>query len=59
MLDYRIRSEENRPGFHLDVLPALSSASYQEHQIDITEKNDEMYSWSTSNPEGLLLLVQV
>jgi len=45
-------SEENRPGFHLDVLPALSSASYQEHQIDITEKNDEMYSWSTSNPKG-------
>jgi len=45
-------SDGNRPGFHLDVLPALHSNLDQQHQIDITDKNSANYTWSKSNPRG-------
>ena len=45
-------SEEERPGFHIDVLPALPSGHGEAHQIDITDKNQIGYSWSKSNPKG-------
>lgn len=48
-------SEENKPGFHLDVLPALPSATSTQYQIDITNKEDRAYSWSPSNPKGYYL----
>ena len=45
-------SEENRPGFHLDVLPALPSGHGEAFQIDITQKSLGRYDWLKSNPNG-------
>lgn len=46
-------SEQGRPGFHLDILPALPTTNTtQLYQIDITHKDNKSYSWSTSNPKG-------
>jgi hypothetical protein len=45
-------TENNRPGFHIDILPALKSDEGTLHNIDITHKEDDIYSWSTSNPKG-------
>lgn len=48
-------SEENRPGFHLDVLPAVTDTDGRPGEIDITDKNARVYSWSSSNPKGYYL----
>ncbi|PSG88196.1 nucleotidyltransferase domain-containing protein [Aurantibacter aestuarii] len=48
-------TENNRPGFHIDVLPALKSDEGTLHNIDITHKENNIYSWSTSNPKGYYL----
>ncbi|PQB08959.1 hypothetical protein BST83_00995 [Polaribacter filamentus] len=48
-------TENNRPGFHIDILPALKSDEGTLHSIDITHKEDDIYSWSTSNPKGYYL----
>jgi len=45
-------SSEGRPGFHIDVLPAFDSENGYQHDIDITHKEDDKYTWSTSNPKG-------
>jgi hypothetical protein len=45
-------TENNRPGFHIDILPALKSDVGTLYNIDITHKEDDIYSWSTSNPKG-------
>jgi len=45
-------SENDRAGFHLDVLPALKSTNYRPGEIDITDKRGQTYSWSNSNPKG-------
>lgn len=45
-------SEDDRAGFHLDVLPALPSENSASSQIDITDKDGTSYSWSPSNPKG-------
>jgi len=45
-------TEKNSPGFHIDILPALYSEEGTEHNIDITHKENDIYSWSTSNPKG-------
>lgn len=45
-------TEENRPGFHIDILPALKSDEGNLHNIDITHKANNIYSWSSSNPKG-------
>lgn len=45
-------SEDNRLGFHIDILPALKSDEGTLHNIDITHKENAIYSWSTSNPKG-------
>ncbi|HAB40021.1 MAG TPA: hypothetical protein DCE52_18820 [Rhodobacteraceae bacterium] len=41
----------NRPAFHLDILPSLSSQVRPGGQIDITDKGDQGYSWLVSNPK--------
>jgi Second Messenger Oligonucleotide or Dinucleotide Synthetase domain len=43
---------EGRPGFHIDVLPAIPSISGAPSQIDITDKVAGGYQWSISNPNG-------
>lgn len=48
-------SEENRAGFHIDILPALPKDGRVGHDIDITDKNDNKYSWSPSNPKEYYL----
>ncbi len=48
-------TENNRPGFHIDILPALKSDEGTLHNIDITHKENNIYSWSTSNPKGYYL----
>jgi hypothetical protein len=48
-------TENNRPGFHIDILPALKSNEGTLHNIDITHKENNIYSWSTSNPKGYYL----
>ena len=45
-------SQTNRPGFHIDILPALPSDQGEEFQIDITDKDQFAYSWTVSNPVG-------
>lgn len=45
-------SEEGRPGFHIDVLPALIDTAGIPGEIDITDKESHIYSWSSSNPKG-------
>lgn len=48
-------SQDNRPGFHIDILPALPSDHGEQYQIDITQKSQFDYSWMTSNPVGYYL----
>lgn len=48
-------TEESRPGFHIDILPALKSDEGTLYNIDITHKEKNTYSWSTSNPKGYYL----
>ncbi|MDT7831806.1 nucleotidyltransferase [Flavobacteriaceae bacterium S356] len=48
-------TENSRPGFHIDILPALKSDEGTLHNIDITHKENNVYSWSTSNPKGYYL----
>lgn len=48
-------SDDNSPGFHLDILPSLSARNGIEYQIDITHKETNKYSWSKSNPNGYYL----
>jgi len=48
-------TENNRPGFHIDILPALKSDEGTLYNIDITHKENDIYSWSTSNPKGYYL----
>lgn len=45
-------SSEGRPGFHIDVLPAITSSFGEAYQIDITDKSKADYSWKSSNPNG-------
>jgi len=45
-------SEDNRPGFHIDVLPSLTKTGGALYQIDITHKGQGTYSWLKSNPNG-------
>jgi len=45
-------SNEDRPGFHLDILPSLPKDRGGQFQIDITDKEDANYDWSISNPKG-------
>ena len=45
-------SEDGRPGFHLDILPSLPSEKGNQFQIDITDKQNDTYLWSPSNPKG-------
>ncbi|MDN3493503.1 nucleotidyltransferase domain-containing protein [Winogradskyella bathintestinalis] len=45
-------SEEGRPGFHIDILPALPSNSDVAYKIDITNQENNIYTWSTCNPKG-------
>ena len=48
-------SEDNRPGFHIDVLPSLTATGGAQYRIDITHKDHSTYSWSKSNPNGYYL----
>jgi len=48
-------SDDAKPGFHIDVLPALKTDEGTLHNIDITHKENVVYSWSTSNPKGYYL----
>lgn len=48
-------SADSRPGFHLDILPSLPTSAGESHQIDITDKNRDTYTWSISNPKGYYL----
>ncbi len=45
-------SEENRPGFHIDVLPSAIGRGGIEGEIDITDKSAADYEWARSNPKG-------
>lgn len=45
-------SEPGRAGFHLDILPAIPSNSPVSDQIAITDKRQQGYAWSSSNPQG-------
>ncbi|MDP8268991.1 MAG: nucleotidyltransferase [Candidatus Tenebribacter davisii] len=45
-------SEEGNPGFHIDVLPAVININGRFGEIDITDKESQTYSWSSSNPKG-------
>ncbi len=45
-------SRENRPGFHVDVLPAITSDQNETSQIDITDKASLGYTWALSDPNG-------
>ncbi len=45
-------SQDNTPGFHIDVLPAIPSQNGYKSQIDITDKSASQYTWSVSNPKG-------
>lgn len=47
-------SADNRPGFHLDILPSLSDSTDSGSRIKITnkDKNIGTYSWSHSDPNG-------
>lgn len=44
-------SSDERPGFHLDVLPSRPANGISTH-IDITHKGDVNYVWRSSNPKG-------
>ncbi|WP_446831960.1 nucleotidyltransferase domain-containing protein [Candidatus Foliamicus sp.] len=46
-------AEQDGVGFHLDVLPAVPDAlGFPDTAIAITNKADNCYSWSASNPRG-------
>ena len=45
-------SQEERPGFHLDVLPSRLGSVHASTKIDITHKENGAYSWKSSNPRG-------
>ena len=46
-------AEQDRVGFHLDVLPAVPDEEGVQHTaIAITHKSDGGYSWSASDPRG-------
>lgn len=45
-------SQEGRPGFHLDVLPARLCNGQASTKIDITHKEVDAYAWRSSNPKG-------
>lgn len=50
-----IYAEEDKIGFHMDVLPAVNEQNGvgQIHSISATNKHqDESYTWTTSNPKG-------
>jgi hypothetical protein len=47
----RYSSADGRPGFHLDVLPALPTVGGRGKQIDITDNTTGGYEWSVSNPK--------
>lgn len=50
-------SEDDRPGFHIDVLPSVTSTPGTGTQIRITDKDKHRrtYDWSASNPNGYYL----
>ena len=46
-------SEEDKVGFHLDVLPCVPNPSgFGDTSIALTNKKNNKYSWSASNPKG-------
>ena len=45
-------AEKDGAGFHLDVLPSSGFSSINYSPISITHKEDEQYSWASSNPKG-------
>jgi hypothetical protein len=45
-------AEHDNVGFHLDVLPSSGFSSRNYSPIAITHKEDEDYSWVSSNPKG-------
>ena len=47
-------SEIGRPGFHIDILPAFKSDKGTLYTIDITHREENVYSWSSSNPKDIM-----
>ncbi|HSN66319.1 MAG TPA: nucleotidyltransferase [Fusibacter sp.] len=47
-------AEEDKVGFHVDVLPTIPKNNGIPHAIHITDKNKdtEQYNWKSSNPKG-------
>ncbi|MCU4676198.1 nucleotidyltransferase [Catenovulum sp. 2E275] len=45
-------SEQDGAGFHLDVLPSSGFSAVNYSPISITHKENENYSWASSNPKG-------
>jgi hypothetical protein len=45
-------SEQDGAGFHLDVLPSSGHSGVNISPISITHKENEIYSWASSNPKG-------
>ncbi|MER2493096.1 nucleotidyltransferase domain-containing protein [Catenovulum sediminis] len=45
-------SEQDGAGFHLDVLPSSGFSTVNYSPISITHKENEKYSWASSNPKG-------
>ncbi|MCG7649680.1 MULTISPECIES: nucleotidyltransferase domain-containing protein [unclassified Alteromonas] len=45
-------SEQDGAGFHLDVLPSSGYSADDFYPISITHKENESYSWASSNPKG-------
>ena len=47
-------AEQDKIGFHLDVLPSVPDARVRslDTSIAITNKQDKTYDWSASNPKG-------
>ncbi|MDO6839496.1 nucleotidyltransferase [Paraglaciecola chathamensis] len=45
-------AEQDGAGFHLDVLPSIGFSSHNNLPIAITHKEDDGYSWVSSNPKG-------
>jgi len=45
-------TQPGRPGFHVDILPALRASVPSDTKVDITNWDGHTYSWSPSNPNG-------
>ena len=45
-------AEQNGVGFHLDILPCVPEQGAKDGPIAITDKLEDEYGWSASNPKG-------